>query len=708
MPVDTAKSQAQWERFRYCIERGHYEFVQKADKCDKFFAGDQWDPSDLSNLKAQRRPALTINKIISTVGTIMGEQIFNRNEVLYRPAAGATVGTADALTKVWMQIAQRNQLQWVRSDVFADGIIRSRGFYDVRMNFDEAMQGNIDIDILNSKNVVIDPDAEQYDPDTWNDVFITKWLTPDDITLLYNAEDGEYLRHNNSGMFPYAYDSIETARDRFSGTTLQGTYYGQPETLALQRNIRTIERQYRKLDKQEHFVDHKTGDMRPVPAGWDRERIASMLAKTDGSISVIKKLCKRIRWCVTADNVVLHDDWSPYKHFTVVPYFPYLRHGRTTGVVENLLGPQELLNKVSSQELHVVNTTANSGWKIKTGMLKNMSIEELEQGGSQSGLVLELDDVNSAEKILPNQTPNGLDRISDKAEGHIKTISNVSDSMQGFDREDVAAKAIQYKTQRGSQNQAKVLDNLERTDYLLARNVMDLVQEFYTEERVIHVTHDDVMKEPETITVNQQDPETGDILNDLTMGEYNIVITSTPFRATLEDSQFEQAMEMRREGIQIPDSVLIENSRLMRRADINKQMAGDKNSPEAQAAAALKQRSDEAMVAKLEAEVGDKRADSQLKLARARKDGADSADANGEPIEITKMKMEHQLKQQAQAQEMDFKEREFQQTLAQKKEMHDQEMRMMREQASIAAEAAETKARDSRLEAMEKPEESTE
>ena len=333
-----------------------------------------------------------------------------------------------------------------------------------------------------------------------------------------------------------------------------------------------------------------------------------------------------------------------------------------------------------------------------------MSIAELEQGGSQSGLVLELDDISGAEKILPNQTPNGLDRISDKAEGHIKTISNVSDSMQGFDREDVAAKAIDYKTKRGQVNLTKVLDNLERTDYLLARNVLDLVQEYYTEERLIHVTHQDITREPETITVNQQ-TETGEILNDLTMGEYNIVITSAPARATLEDSQFEQALEMRREGINIPDSVLIENSRLMRRADIIKQMEGDKESPEAKAAQALKDRADNASVSKLEADVADKVADTGLKTARAKKEDAEAGEnANGGQamIEAAKMRAE----QEKHAQEMNFKEREFAMTLQQKKDMHDEDMRIKREAAAVAAEAAAKKGRDERIARMDNPEES--
>ena len=83
----------------------------------------------------------------------------------------------------------------------------------------------------------------------------------------------------------------------------------------------------------------------------------------------------------------------------------------------------ELLNKVSSQELHVVNTTANFGWKVKRNALQNMSVGELEQRGAQTGLVLGLDELVNAEKIQPNQTPSGLDRISYKAEEHIKSIS---------------------------------------------------------------------------------------------------------------------------------------------------------------------------------------------------------------------------------------------------------------------------------------------
>lgn len=84
--------------------------------------------------------------------------------------------------------------------------------------------------------------------------------------------------------------------------------------------------------------------------------------------------------------------------------------------------------------------------------------------------------------------------------------------------------------------------------------------------------------EAQEVPINQPTP-TGEILNDLTIGEYDVVITSVPHRETLEDSQFEQAVALRELGIALPDSVLIDASRLMNKKEIVRAMEGDQNSP---------------------------------------------------------------------------------------------------------------------------------
>lgn len=668
MPVDTRTTMHQWMRYQFCRDNGHADYVNKADKCNNFFIGQQWDPNDMALLTAQRRPALTINKIISTIGNVLGEQIQNRTDISYQPRSGAPEEIATALTKVFRQISDNNQLDWKRSDMFCDGIITSRGYMDVRLDFTDSMMGEVRIENINPKNVLVDPDAEDYDPDTWNDVFITKWMTWQDIALLYNAEDAEYLKTRGTSFFPYGYDSIERERDRFGFYYNKGYYLGPWDQAEVIRNIRVIERQYKILDNQKHFVDLKTGDMRPVPDSWDQKKI-DMVAQQFG-LAVTNKLVKRIRWTVTADNVLLHDDWSPYKHFTIVPYFPYFRRGKTVGLVENLLGPQEYLNKVTSQELHVINTTANSGWIVQTGKLRNMQIEELEQRGAETGLVIEVDGSprEVVEKILPNQTPTGLDRFSYKAEEYIKNISGVSDYQTGNAREDVSAKAVQLNQNRGSLNLSKPLDGIARTDYILARNILDIVQEFYTEPRIMTILNNKNTGESEQLTLNTPNSETGEITNDLTIGEYDIIVSSTPHRETLEDSQFEQALSMREQGIQIPDDVIIENSRLNKRSEIIKKMEDAKASPEAQYQQTIQKMSAELELANLKAESSRVEADAGLKQAKAQMEQVKAAQAaSGDPsqeqamqLELERTKQELQLKREEMELELEFKRQELQ------------------------------------------------
>lgn len=685
MPVDSKAALHQWMRYQFVRDNGHADFVKKADKCNNFFIGQQWDPNDMALLQAQRRPALTINKIISTISNVLGEQIHNRTDISFQPRSGAPVELAETLTKVFRQISDNNQLDWKRSDMFADGIITSRGYLDVRLDFTDSMTGEVRIDHLNPKNVLVDPDAEEYDPDTWNDVFVTKWMTWQDIAMLYNEDDAEYLKTRGTSFFPYGYDSIERERDRFGFYYNKGYYMGPWDQAEVIRNIRVIERQWKKLDNQAHFVDLQTGDMRPIPDSWDREKI-SMVAQQFG-LGITKKLVKRIRWTVTADNVVLHDDWSPYKHFTVVPYFPYFRRGKTVGLVENLLGPQEYLNKVTSQELHVINTTANSGWIVQTGKLRNMSIEELEQRGAETGLVLEVEGSpqETIQKINPNQTPTGLDRFSYKAEEHIKNISGVTDYMAGNAREDVSAKAVAANQSRGSLNLSKPMDAIARTDYILARNILDIVQEFYTEPRIMNVVTNRLTGDATQIGINQPDPMTGQILNDLTIGEYDVIVSSTPHRETLEDSQFEQAISLRELGIQLPDEVLIENSRLNKRSEIIKQMRDAAQSPEQQYQAQMQKMQAELELANLKAEAAQTEADTQLKQAKSQMEQVKAQkEARGDPAEIQKMQMEIQKAQQ----EMALKREEMQLEL----EFKRQELELKRQEMGMKLQAAQAQA----------------
>ena len=618
----------QWNAYTRARDNGHQDYIEIAKRCDAFYRGEQWDAADLSMLNDQGRPALTINTILPTINTVLGEQSTRRADVTFKPKGRGKQEIADTLTKLFLQISDNNKLDWTEAQVFADGLIQDRGWFDVRIDFDDHIQGEVRIISKDPLDILIDPDAKDYDPRTWNEVYETRWMSLDEIEETYGQKKADQLRITVEQGSALGTDSIEYEETRY-GDTYSGVEYQQgntvnPEEQRALRSVRVIERQYYRLKECMFFVDSVTGDMRQIPYNWTKKKRESFADQF--GLEILTKMTRKVRWTVTADLVVLHDDWSPYDHFTLVPYFPFWSRGRPFGMVRNLISPQEQLNKISSQELHIVNTTANSGWIIESGSLSGMDADDLEEHGAETGLVLEFNrGSNPPAKIPPNQIPTGLDRISQKAALNIKAISGISDAMLGTDSPEVSGVAIRAKQNRGALMIQVPLDNLAKTRQYLAEKILNLVQAYYTEERVVQIVNEsDPMKSSEPMVVNQMTPE-GEIINDLTLGEYDVVIATSPARDNFDEMQFAEALQLRDVGVPIPDDVIVDFSHLSRKGEIAQRIrAMQGTEPPSEAEAQLQQFQAEASitqiqleVAKLEAEVMKIQSEAELNVAKA-------------------------------------------------------------------------------------------
>ena len=617
----------QWDRYVRARDNGHLEYIDNAKRCDAFYRGDQWDESDLAALEAEGRPALTINTVLPTVNTVLGEQSTRRADVQFKPRRNGDAEVAHTLTKLYLQIADNNKLDWVEQQVFSDGLILDgRGYFDVRMDFSDHVEGEIRITAKDPLDILIDPDAKDSNPESWNEVFETKWMTLDEIEELYGKKKAEQLRfiaENGAGM---GRDSIEYEENRFGDLSSTDDYLGAgipgDDEYRNVRALRVIERQHRRMHRVDCFVDPDTGDQRDVPETFSDAK-AKKFAKQYG-LNIISKVKRKVRWTVTCDQVVLHDDWSPYNGFTLVPYFSYFRRGRPFGMVRNLLSPQEQLNKIASQELHIVNTTANSGWIVESGSLVGMQADDLEEHGAETGLVLEYNRGSQPPaKIQPNQIPTGLDRISLKAAANIKAISGINDSMLGSDSAEVSGVAIQAKQNRGVIMIQVPLDNLRKTRQYLAERILDLIQTFYTEQRIIMVTNEDDPLQPrEEMVINEMTPE-GRIVNDLTLGEYDVVIATAPARDSFDEVQFAEALQLRQVGVGIPDDAIVEYSHLAKKGELAKRirmMTGVEKTPEQQQIAMMQQQAAmqtlQLEIAKLEAEVRKLQSEAAVNIAK--------------------------------------------------------------------------------------------
>ena len=630
--IDPAKEEeitrTQWARYERARDNGHLDYVEMALKCDEYYQGDQWDLDDQAALEQEGRPALTINTILPTVNTILGEQSTRRADIQFKPRRGGDGDIAHTLTKLYMQIADNNKLDWVEQQVFSDGLIMDgRGYFDVRMDFSDHVEGEIRITSKDPLDILIDPDAKDADPKTWNEVFETRWMTLDEIEELYGKKCADRLLFVAENGMSFGPDSVEYQETRFGDTETNDDYFGAgvpgDEEYRNVKALRVVERQHKKLSRAMFFVDPDTGDQRQAPDAWSEGKNKKFAKQYN--LNLISKVIRKIRWTVTCDRVVLHDDWSPYNQFTIVPFFCYFRRGRPFGVVRNLLSPQEQLNKIASQELHIVNTTANSGWMVESGSLVGMTADDLEEHGAETGLVLEYArGTTPPQKIGANQIPTGLDRIAQKAALNIKTISGVNDSMLGTDSAEVSGIAIQAKQNRGAIMIQVPLDNLRKSRQYLAEKILNLIQTFYTEQRVIQVTNeDDPLKPREEMVINEQTPE-GQIINDLTIGEYDVIVATAPARDSFDETQFAEAIALRQAGVVVPDDAIIEYSHLARKGELAKrirQMTGQEPpTPEQQEAMAQQQQVQmqqlQLEMAKLDADVKKTQSEAALNIAK--------------------------------------------------------------------------------------------
>ena len=555
----------------------HAEYVRSAKKYDQFYLGEQWDKETLDKLAAEKRPALTINMVLATVNAALGEQIKTAADIRFKPARQGDEDTANAINQTFQYISEQNNLDDLEPLVVADGFIQERGYYDVRMAFDKNLNGDVVVNVENPLDVIPDPDAWDADPSTWSECFITRWLSIEDLEEEFGKKKADKLRELATGI-NLGRDSLECETPTFGDPTGMETAPSDNAEMDLQR-VRVIERQYYKMRNIAQIVDIESGDVRDLPEKYQKDKELQHELMRSYSNIVIRNIRKKIvRITVTADSTVLHDDWSIYRSFTLVPYFPYFRRGNPMGLVRNLISPQELLNKTSSQELHIVNTTANSGWVVQENSLANMDADELAERGAETGLVVEYKNgYEPPAKIQPNQIPTGIDRISQKALISIRQISGINESLVGADRADVSGVAIQQRRESGQTQLAVPFKNIARTRKFLARKILELIQDFYDDTRTIYITNTSEPEQPrEQMTINQPD-ENGDIKYDVTKGDYDVVIGQQPSRDTFDETQFAESLQLREAGVQIPDHIIVEHSNLSRRTELArllKEMAG--------------------------------------------------------------------------------------------------------------------------------------
>ncbi len=288
------------------------------------------------------------------------------------------------------------------------------------------------------------------------------------------------------------------------------------------------------------------------------------------------------------------------------------REGDRYGVVRDMIGPQDEVNKrrseflahLSNRKVRLEKGAVDSVVKLQEELAKPNGVIEV-----QRGFALDfLDNAAASEAQW---------RLMLSAEHYLETKAGPNAAMMGKQEGQQSGRAILAQQQAGLQEMQGVLGGFRGWRLRCYRAMWDRIRQFWTAKRWIYVLDDEegaarfvALNRPVTLqeAAEQQgaqlspwdDPsQVVGVENAVAEMDVDLVLDETQGGATILHEQFEQLAQMAASGIPIPPDVLIEASSLPnKRALLERMRAPD---PAAQAAQEMQMRGGAAKVAGEEA-----------------------------------------------------------------------------------------------------------
>lgn len=548
------------EKFWREAEEGNASWVDRAIKNYDFYCGKQWDAATLAKLKKEKRPALTINHILPTVNLLSGMERENRNDINVYPRKGGNQIVADVFTGLSKHSMDLSNGEFEQSMQFLDGGIGGKGWIGLDISTDrDIINGDITIERISGFDMREDPNAKTYDLNKSAKYIIRYyWGDKEQACLLYpkKAEELEKYLESYSGK-----DVFE-----ISGTKQTDTDMLEPSNYRYR-----IKETWWKTYKRQLFLIDKTNLMF-IPVHKSQDAVLEALLTSDRRLAeserrplrynTIERVIPVMNVTTTLGDVVLEHIEDPFSGLTLFPYVrfcPYWSDGYIFGVVDNLISPQEEINKTSSGILHILSRTANTGWLNKKigGAIKKV----LETFGSEAGVVIEYTDVKP-DKIEPNQLPTGHFTHKQDSVNNVRIISGLNTASRGEGAKEESGIAMLRRQRQGAVISEVVFDNYKLTQQIFGETLIELIRHtnVYSPSEIAEICIEEKMQ------INPQ--QLAQAIRSFRVGHYGIKVSSRPSTPTIRLANFEMLARLAEMGMPIPIDILLDSMDIPRKEEI--------------------------------------------------------------------------------------------------------------------------------------------
>jgi len=512
---------------------------------EDFYDGLQWSEEEIQELAERGQAALVYNKIKPTVDWVLGTEKRTRIDFKVLPREEQDYQGAEDKTKLLKYLSDVNKAPFARSRAFADAIKAGVGWLE------DGARGDPEEEILFTRNeswrnIIYDSSAIERDLKDARYIFRIRYVDLD-VAQSYFPDRAEILRQaavsadlfntEQDDEFWYLGQHFQ-ARDARGEVIGRRTFVSDALFWNRRERVKLIECWYRD-PVTEKIING--GDSSLHGKLYNAQDAVHVEAQRQGIVSIYDRVRFQVRCAVLTEDRLLVDSPSPYRHnrfpFTPIWCYRRARDNAPYGLIRNIRDPQEDLNKRASKALFILSTNRIEG---EEGAVDDWD-QTAEEAARPDGVI-----------IRKKGSELKIHRDTELAEEHltimqtdarmIQDVGGVTDENLGHQTNATSGRAILARQDQGSVVTAEPFDNLRFGLQLEGEMQLSLIEQYYTMPKVVRIVGN--KGKLDWSKVNQIDPTTGEVLNDITANQADFVIGDEDFRQSMRIAMFETLSDM--------------------------------------------------------------------------------------------------------------------------------------------------------------------
>ena len=513
---------------RFCSDNDSNNRVEALDDL-KFAGGDQW-PVEIQNSRLlESRPYLTINKIDAYCRQITNQQRQQRPRmVAHGMNTESDEKVAQVVTGILRHIENQSDADAAYDNAFDFAVRMGWGFWRIVHDYPrpDSMEQEIYIKrIENPFMVYFDPNSNEPDGSDAEKCLITEVISKEAFRKMYpGADDG-------------------------AGFNPRGTGDSQSEWIT-KEDIRVAEYFYTERKRMKLLL------LSDGTTCYEDEKPPETVLQDAGIYVVSKRetIKKQIKWCkLTGMEILEQKDWAG-RYIPVVPVYGQQlivdSKKKKFGLTRMAKDPQRMYNFWSTALTESVALAPKAKFLLAEGQDEGHEME-WNTANIKSMPVLRYKQTDSEGRaapvpirIQPEPPPTGMVTALEGLNADLKAVVGIYDPTQ-LPNGNQSGKAINGMQMQTDMTNFHYYDNLTRSIRQSGRICLNLIPHIYDKERVLRIIGADGKGELVTINQKAQDEQGVEkVLNDVTVGEYDIVMETGPGYASKRQEAVDSMMTL--------------------------------------------------------------------------------------------------------------------------------------------------------------------